>query len=90
MSTEQLSYTEFQEQYTRERIASIAARLRRMADDIEREAAEALTLDSAVSMTIHTVQWGVANLSLNILVDNLGRYHHAVRSDEKKGRADEH
>jgi hypothetical protein len=74
-------YADFQEQHTRERIAGIAKALRRMADEIDRDAPHASSLDSAVSGVIHTVQWGFANLNLSILVDNLSRYHQAVQAD---------
>ena len=71
-----VSYSESQERFTRERIDFVVAGLRRMADEIERDRSNK-NLDLAVSNTIHTVSWGVANLSLSILTDNLARYHNA-------------
>ena len=84
MSERDTQYTEFQVKYTREKIESIAHKLRRLAEEVEREAAK---LDSpgkapsAVSNVMHSVTWGVANLNLDILVDNLVRIQEAVLAE---------
>ncbi|ALJ19551.1 hypothetical protein [Microbacterium sp. No. 7] len=79
-------YAHFLDKQTRERIERIVADLRRMADEIEREAGRE-SLDNAVSQTIHTLSWGWANLKLSILVDSLSRYHQAVSLESREETA---
>ena len=70
------SYSEFQAQFTREKIDLVVAGLRRIADEIERDR-DNENLSFAVSNTTHSIMWGVANLNLSGLQDNLTRYFEA-------------
>lgn len=66
-------------------VTSIATRLRRMADEIEREGQPTRNFTNgsdrrpdyvqAASEVIHTVTWGVANLSLDGLVTTAADVH---------------
>lgn len=66
----------------RARAGSVAAGLRRMADEVDRRA-DGFTAESsmllpnrnsrAASEVVHSVMWGIANLNLDALVDAAGR-----------------
>lgn len=82
-----MKYSEYQEEFTRERIDLVVAGLRRIADDVERDR-DNKNLAFAVSNTIHAIMWGVANLGLSTLQDNLTRYQES-RQQELEDRITE-
>lgn len=67
-------YIGFIEKRLSENILDVAKRLREMADEIEHRAdfKNMNTPNRAVNTTIHTVNWGLANLNLDVLVAILG------------------
>lgn len=61
------------ENQIRDRVRARAAKLRRLADDLDREAERQSDVYRLVSTTQHTVAWGVANLDLSGDVDWLSQ-----------------
>ncbi len=85
-------YAETQTERYAQTTAGIAKRLRDIADEVERESAvREGTFDNdgkpdfmwSAQQIVHTVMWGVANLSLDGLVSAARDAHNAVRGRVK-------
>jgi len=56
------------EAHIRELVQAQASKLRRLADDLDREAVHARTVHGLVQTAMHTVAWGIANLNQDQMV----------------------
>ena len=70
-----------------ERIGKIVSSLREVADDIEREnKIENIQRDPAAvaARVVHTLVWGMANLSLDSLITNAGQVYEASATEKDR------